>query len=66
MLRVNTRVDTQGDRTGGKERLNNLQEEGVVKAGSLQPYLSAINSWHADMGLSKPAVGQAVNMLRRG
>jgi hypothetical protein len=46
--------------------LGYLQEEGAVKAGSLQPYLSAINSWHADMGLSKPAVGQAVNMLRRG
>jgi len=29
-------------------------------------YLSAINSWHTDMGLAKPAVGQAVNMLRRG
>ena len=46
--------------------LGYLQEEGVVKAGSLQPYLSAINSWHADMGLAKPAVGQAINMLRRG
>jgi hypothetical protein len=46
--------------------LGYLQEEDDVKACSLQPYLSAINSWHADMGLSKPAVGQAVNMLRRG
>jgi hypothetical protein len=46
--------------------LRYLQEEGVVKAGILQPYLSAINSWHTDMGLAKPAVGQAVNMLRRG
>jgi hypothetical protein len=46
--------------------LGYLQEEGVVKAGSLQPYISALNSWHADMGLAKPAVGQAINMLRRG
>ena len=46
--------------------LGYLQEEDAVKAGSLQQYLSAINSWHADMGLSKPAVGQAVNMLCRG
>ena len=46
--------------------LGYLQKEGPVKAGSLQLYLSAINFWHADMGLSKPAVGQAVNMLCRG
>jgi hypothetical protein len=46
--------------------LGYLQEEGDVKAGSLQQYLSAINSWLTDMGLSKPAVDQAVNMLPRG
>jgi hypothetical protein len=46
--------------------LGYLQEQGAVKAGSLHPYLSAINSWHTDMGLAKPVVGQAVNMLRRG
>jgi site-specific recombinase XerD len=46
--------------------LGYLQEEGSVKVGSLQPYLSTINSWHTYMGLSKPVVGQAVNMLRRG
>ncbi len=45
--------------------LGYLQEEGAVKAGSLQPYLSTINSWPTDMGLAKPAVGQAVNMLRQ-
>jgi hypothetical protein len=28
--------------------------------------LSALNSWYADMGLPKPAVGQAITMLRRG
>jgi hypothetical protein len=27
MLRVNTRVDTQGDRTGGEERLNMAAKE---------------------------------------
>lgn len=46
--------------------LGHLQAEGLVKASSLQPYLSALNSWHADMGLQKPAVGHAVTMLRRG
>jgi len=46
--------------------LGYLQEEDAVKVGSLQPYLSAINSWHTDMGLAKPVVGQVVNMLSRG
>ena len=27
MLRVNTRVETQGDRTGGEERLNTQQKK---------------------------------------
>ena len=43
--------------------LGHIQEEGTVKASSLQPYLSTLNSWHADMGLPKPAVGQAITML---
>ena len=46
--------------------LGHLQEEGRIKASSLQPYLSALNSWHVDMGLPKPAVGHAITMLRRG
>jgi hypothetical protein len=46
--------------------LGYLQEEGRIKASSLQPYLSALNSWHVDMGLPKPAVGHAITMLRRG
>jgi len=43
--------------------LGHIQEEGTVKSSSLQPYLSTLNSWHADMGLPKPAVGQAITML---
>ena len=46
--------------------LGHLQEEGRIKASSLQPYLSVLNSWHVDMGLPKPAVGHAITMLRRG
>lgn len=43
-----------------------LREEGLVHANSLQPYLSCINQWHADMGLEKPAVGHFIQRLRRG
>ena len=43
-----------------------LREEGLVHANSLQPYLSCINQWHADMGLEKPAVGHLIQRLRRG
>ena len=46
--------------------LGYLRQEGCVAAGSLQPYLSAINSWHADLGLPKPAVGHSITRLRRG
>ena len=37
-----------------------------MHAGSLQPYLSAINSWHADMGFEKPAIGHVIQRLRHG
>ena len=37
-----------------------------MHAGSLQPYLSAINQWHADMGFERPAVGHVIQRLRRG
>ena len=30
MLRVNTRVETQGDRTGGEDRLNRASEAALV------------------------------------
>ena len=43
-----------------------LREEGLVHDNSLQPYLSCINQWHADMGLEKPAVGHLIQSLRRG
>ena len=43
-----------------------LRDEGLVHANSLQPYLSCINQWHADMGLDKPAVGHLIQRLRRG
>ena len=46
--------------------LGYLRDEHRVKSGSLQQYLSAINSWHADMGLEKPAVGHVIQLLRRG
>jgi hypothetical protein len=37
-----------------------------VAAGSLQPYLSAINAVHRDLMLPPPALGEAVNRFRRG
>ena len=43
-----------------------LLEEDNVHASSLQPYLSAINSLHADMGLEKPAAGHLVQLARKG
>lgn len=43
-----------------------LLDEGSVHAKSLQPYLSAINSFHADQGLDRPAVGHFVALARRG
>jgi len=43
-----------------------LVEEGKVKAGCLQPYLSAINSVHADFGFDKPAQGHWIILARRG
>ena len=37
-----------------------------MDAGSLQPYLSAMNSWHADLGLAKLAVGHSITRLHQG
>ena len=37
-----------------------------IKEGSLNPYVSAINQAHADMGYSKPAVGDQFRLLRKG
>ena len=41
-------------------------KEDRVKAGSLQPYLSAINTLHADLELHEPAVGRRIRRFKRG
>ena len=43
-----------------------LAEKGTIAADSLQPYLSAINTHHLDMGLERPAIGHVVTAARRG
>jgi len=43
-----------------------LAERGTVAAASLQPYLSAINAMHADLGLAKPALGHLIQRARAG
>ena len=43
-----------------------LAERGTIGADSLQPYLSAINSMHADHGLERPALGHLVRRARQG
>ena len=37
-----------------------------VKAGSLQPYLSAINRFHRDFEKDEPALGHLIQQVRRG
>jgi hypothetical protein len=39
------------------EYVGHLADEGTVAEGSLQPYLSAINRFHADLGHDRPAAG---------
>ena len=46
--------------------LGHLAERGTISADSLQPYLSAINTYHADAGLVRPALGHVVAAARRG
>lgn len=46
--------------------LGHLTEKGTVAAESLQPYLSAINTWHSHLGLDSPALGPAVQQARAG
>lgn len=43
-----------------------LCEEDKVHASSLQPYLSAINALHADLGFERPAMGHLVQLARKG
>ena len=45
--------------------IGSLFEDGL-QASSLQPYLSAINSWHADLHLPPPARGHLVTLARKG
>eukprot|EP00854_Cymbomonas_tetramitiformis_P034111 gene34111-biopygen13323 len=41
-------------------------EDGSVRAASMQPYLSAINNYHEDLGFPGPAKGRAVNRAVKG
>eukprot|EP00854_Cymbomonas_tetramitiformis_P001587 gene1587-biopygen1456 len=43
-----------------------LQKAGTVKGTSLQPYLSAINSFHEDFDYQEPAKGRAVTRAVKG
>ncbi|KAK3287955.1 hypothetical protein CYMTET_4563 [Cymbomonas tetramitiformis] len=43
-----------------------LLSRGTVKAASLQPYLSAINNYHEDMGYPGPAKGRSVTRAVKG
>ncbi|KAK3258041.1 hypothetical protein CYMTET_32899 [Cymbomonas tetramitiformis] len=54
--------------TGATVRLHiaHLLAKGTVQAASMQPYLSAINSSHEDMGFTGPAKGQAVSRAVKG
>lgn len=46
--------------------IGSIADRGTVAARSLQPYLSAINSVHADFGLERPALGHFAATVRRG
>jgi len=43
-----------------------LASLGKIRSSSLQPYLSAINSLHADFGFAKPAQGHWISLARKG
>eukprot|EP00854_Cymbomonas_tetramitiformis_P005485 gene5485-biopygen5487 len=43
-----------------------LMSKGTIKAASLQPNLSAINSYHEDMGYDGPAKGRSVSRAVKG
>lgn len=46
--------------------LGHLAEEGTVHVDNVQPYLSCINTAHVAVGLNPPAVGPAVEQVRKG
>ncbi|KAK3280388.1 hypothetical protein CYMTET_11773 [Cymbomonas tetramitiformis] len=54
--------------TGATVRLYiaHMLDKGTVQASSLQPYLSAINNYHEDMGFPGPAKGRAVSRAVKG
>ena len=43
-----------------------LASLGKIRSSSLHPYLSAINSLHADFGFTKPAQGHWISLARKG
>ena len=46
--------------------IGHLASEGAINVDNLQPYLSCINSAHESVGLTPPAVGPAIDELRKG
>ncbi len=46
--------------------LSHLSQEGEVREGSLNPYLAAVNQMHQDAGFRRPALGDYVDLLRKG
>ncbi|KAK3271539.1 hypothetical protein CYMTET_20120 [Cymbomonas tetramitiformis] len=51
--------------TDGDEEYLDMSEE-KYEANSMQPYLSAINNYHEDMGFTGPAKGRAVSRAVKG
>ena len=43
-----------------------LKEKGTVSAESFQPYFSAVNTLHVELGFEPPLVGELITRLRRG
>ena len=43
-----------------------MLDKGTVQASNMQPYLSAINNYHEDMGFPGPAKGRAVSRAVKG
>ncbi|KAK3277751.1 hypothetical protein CYMTET_14258, partial [Cymbomonas tetramitiformis] len=54
------------DEGEGRLHIANMLSKGTVEANNMQPYLSAINSYHEDMGFTGPAKGRAVSKAVKG
>ncbi|KAK3267985.1 hypothetical protein CYMTET_23486 [Cymbomonas tetramitiformis] len=54
--------------TGATVRLYiaHMLDKGTVQASNMQPYLSAINNYHEDMGFHGPAKGRAISRAVKG